>query len=995
VPLRFRPPRLAPAPEVRWLLLRAFGPAAAPFAGPVAPEPALALARRFEVAARIAARHGRERLAAELGSASADGFARDRAAAAAVGMRLMAAARRLAERAAGLGVPAAFLKFMALEAAGRLAPGSREACDVDALVPEDRAGELWRALAAAGYRASGLPAAEHQLPALEDPAGGVLELHRVLPGVRLAGGGSATHEALARAGLLVPLPDFPGLCSAPAPEVQAAHTLVHGIGQHGFWPASYSLLKMIADLIDLGSLTDRAAGWVARDVAADEVAAVRRLCARLAAGEDPAGGWDAPEETLLRHILAGRLDPGYERALRLGLFRSQPSDRPPARRLARSVLGTVFLSAAQIDAIYGPPRSRLGYLGRRLARPFDLLLRLGRYIYSSAVKSSRPKPRRPPAAGQPKTRRGAAPLDLRLATFFLWLLVLLPPFLLAPVAKESFRQPKLLASEWLALASLVCLAWGLLRVPRVRLAEIWRLPALRCVLPALLVATAGLATTRHPLQAREALVDFWIGGAALVGWSAGLPGDRLQRLLRGLLWPAAALGAIGILQFHGLWQPLEFFGLTPGTRLAVTSLAGNPGDLGAYLVLPALIAQALLQQRLRAGEAWSRPAVWGTAAAAALSIYGLLVSQTLAAIAALVLGSVLLWGALLPRRRAAALLAGGLATAALIVAVVPPLRQRVMEKAQAASELNLNWLLSGRLDGWRAAVWMLREHPLAGVGHGAYGTEFVPAKLALLDRGVAFFPGLSEVVFANPHNEFLQVAAEWGVPGLLALAWGLWVIVAALRRTDGPPEQRALAWAGTAALGVLSLAHFPFRVALVAFPALLFLSGVLKAPESSRDPRPKTQDTETGVSGRVLAWPLLVLLVLGLEAQTVRWHHRMKASRLLRQVELLSMSAASSGQASSQLMAGNLEALRQAAPLDPVEVGIPIARGTQYLFLGRPAAALRSYQEALALEPRPEGYLNLGRALWLAGRKEDARRSFGVAVRLDPRLAAEIPAPAR
>jgi O-antigen ligase len=449
------------------------------------------------------------------------------------------------------------------------------------------------------------------------------------------------------------------------------------------------------------------------------------------------------------------------------------------------------------------------------------------------VKPSRGKPRRP-SAPPSRTRKAAAPpLDLRLATFFLWLLVLVPPFLLAPVAKESFRQPKLMASEWLALASLACLAWGLQRVPRVALAELWRLPAVRFVLPALLVATAGLATTRHPLQAREALIDFWIGAAALAGWSAGLPADRRERLLRGLLWPAAALGLIGILQFHGLWQPLEFFGMAPGSRLAVTSLAGNPGDLGAYLVLPALIAQAVLRRRLREGGTWDQPAVLGTAAALALSVYGLLVSQTIAAIAALLAGSVLLWGALLPRRRAAALLAGAIVAASLVIAVVPPLRHRVMEKAQAASERDVNWLLSGRLDAWRTAVWMLRQHPLTGVGHGAYVTEFVPAKLALLDRGVPFFPGLSEVVFTNAHNELLEVGAEWGIPGLLALAWGLWVLFAALRRADGEPEERALAWAGVAALAVLSLANFPFRVALVAFPALLFLSGVLGVPEEA------------------------------------------------------------------------------------------------------------------------------------------------------------------
>jgi hypothetical protein len=379
MPLRFHPPRLAISPAARWMLLRAFGPAGAAFSDPVEPSAVLALARRFEVSARIAARQGRESLSRELGPEAAAGFVADRATATASGMQLMATVRRVAENAAVLGVPLAFLKFAALEAGRRLAAGSREACDVDVLAPADRAGELWRALVAAGWRGSGLAGAEHHLPSLADPAGGAVEIHRRLLGVRLQGGSSATYGDLERGGLLVPLPDFPGRCFTPAPEVQTAHVLVHGLGQHGFWPSSYSLLKMVADLIDLGPLPDRAPAWISEDVSADEAAAVHRLCSRLAAGEDPTAGWDAPEETLLRHILAGRLDADYERALRLGLFRAQPSDRPRPVRLARSVLDTLFLSNAQIDAIYGPPRNRLGYLGRRLARPFDLLLRLGQY----------------------------------------------------------------------------------------------------------------------------------------------------------------------------------------------------------------------------------------------------------------------------------------------------------------------------------------------------------------------------------------------------------------------------------------------------------------------------------------------------------------------------------------------------------------------------------------------------------------------------------------
>ena len=365
------------------MLLRAFGPAGAPFPAAVEPAAALALARRFEVSARIAVRQGRRRLTAELGEEAATGFARDRARAAAGGLRLMEEVRGVAGVAADLGMPLVCLKFAALEGGGMLAAGSRGACDVDLLAPGERAGELWRTLLAAGFRSSGFPEAEHQLPALTGPMGGVVEIHRHLPGVRLEGAASASLEALDGAGLLRPLPDLPGRCAAPLPEVLAAHVLVHGLGQHGYWPSSYSLLKMVADLLDLGEvdpgvLSDRAAAWVARDVSADETAAVRGMIGRLAAGEDPAG-WRGPEEELLRHILAGRLDPEYAGALRLGLFRPQPSERSRPVQLARAVLGAVFLSDAQIDAVYGPPRNRLGYLGRRLARPFDLLRRLGSY----------------------------------------------------------------------------------------------------------------------------------------------------------------------------------------------------------------------------------------------------------------------------------------------------------------------------------------------------------------------------------------------------------------------------------------------------------------------------------------------------------------------------------------------------------------------------------------------------------------------------------------
>ncbi|HEX4963940.1 MAG TPA: tetratricopeptide repeat protein [Thermoanaerobaculia bacterium] len=145
------------------------------------------------------------------------------------------------------------------------------------------------------------------------------------------------------------------------------------------------------------------------------------------------------------------------------------------------------------------------------------------------------------------------------------------------------------------------------------------------------------------------------------------------------------------------------------------------------------------------------------------------------------------------------------------------------------------------------------------------------------------------------------------------------------------------------------------------------------------------------MKGKWLAAVLTLLLAAATVGQAVRWSHRRTASRLLAESEARTLSAVRMRPVPADLIATNLEALRQAAPLDPVEVGIPIARGTQYFLLSRPEPAIAAYRDSLALESRSEGYLNLGRSLWLAGRFDEARESFRRAVRLDPHLARLVP----
>jgi hypothetical protein len=168
-----------------------------------------------------------------------------------------------------------------------------------------------------------------------------------------------------------------------------------------------------------------------------------------------------------------------------------------------------------------------------------------------------------PRASQPGPEVAASrpPLDQRLGTLLVAVLLVVPPFLISPFAREAFRQPKLYASGWLALASLLALVWGLRRVARIGWKRAWSLPAFAAAFPLVALATLSLAATKHPIQVREGLFDLWIGAACLVGWSAALSRRRMETLLAGLLVPASALSLIGILQYHGLWRPFAFLGL--------------------------------------------------------------------------------------------------------------------------------------------------------------------------------------------------------------------------------------------------------------------------------------------------------------------------------------------------------------------------------------------------------------------------------------------------
>lgn len=424
-----------------------------------------------------------------------------------------------------------------------------------------------------------------------------------------------------------------------------------------------------------------------------------------------------------------------------------------------------------------------------------------------------------------KSSPAQAPAGARLQNLalpVLWLVVLAVPLAFSITTDENFRLPKLLLAETLTLASLLLLALRLVAVPRIDLAALARRPAVLVAVPIFLAAAASLLGTAHPGHGKSALASLAIGLAALVGWSLGLRAAEAERFLRAMIVPAAVMAIFGLLLFHRIYDPFGFEGAIQG-RIRLISLAGGAYDFGAYLVLPALFAQVGLYRAADARRRWA----WG--AALALLVYALAVTQTVSPLLAFSAATVVLWTLLLEGRRKLVLPAVLALAGAGLALGVAPLRERLDEKLDQLRRGQLNLLLTGRLDGWRAGMWMAQQKPLLGVGHGAYRAEFGHAKIALREARVGFYRKQHQTYFSNAHNDYLEALAEWGLLGAAALLWALAIVVrVAWKLTRGDPDRArpALVWAGLTALALLALVGFPFHLAIVAYPAILFLSWI-------------------------------------------------------------------------------------------------------------------------------------------------------------------------
>jgi O-antigen ligase len=277
--------------------------------------------------------------------------------------------------------------------------------------------------------------------------------------------------------------------------------------------------------------------------------------------------------------------------------------------------------------------------------------------------------------------------------------------------------------------------------------------------------------------------------------------------------PAIINAALCVVQELSIWNPFSSrAGLDHHMR--TTALIGNPNDIGTYLALPGLAAiAAAATVRGRARLAY--------AAAAVVIFAGLVASQTLTAMLAFVLSAAVLMFQASWRRAGAAVLVALMAIAA-VIAAYQPYRERIENAVTWARTGEWNALFTNRLTAFAAAAEMIRDRPVAGIGPGTFAWQYMPYKLRAEKRypelRAAFNRGTN---FGEAHNDHLQVAAEYGVPGyviLLAAAVGLAAF--SIRARGGDDERhrlsRSLGAPVAVCVAVLALAQFPLQLAAVA-----------------------------------------------------------------------------------------------------------------------------------------------------------------------------------
>lgn len=307
----------------------------------------------------------------------------------------------------------------------------------------------------------------------------------------------------------------------------------------------------------------------------------------------------------------------------------------------------------------------------------------------------------------------------------------------------------------------------------------------------ILVFQTGLSLAISPLPQRS-LQAVWPHALGLVAYYVLARWPWSERQLGwawwGLVLGAPAMALLGLAGVEaGGGKVADLPGM--GTLARLTADSFNPNVVAGYLVLlcPFPLSKALattptgsrLQDVLSRGMA---------TAASGLTLVGLFVTGSRAGLAAALVGVLLLLALRWPR---VALRVGPVL---LVIGAALAWRVNWARTGEALLRSGSVGGLEERVEIWSRALYIAQDFAFTGVGFGAFEPVVeLMYPLFLISAGTA----------SHAHNLLLQVAADLGLPGLIAFLSMLTLSAALLARTvrhTGDPLARACLVAGLAVL---------------------------------------------------------------------------------------------------------------------------------------------------------------------------------------------------
>jgi O-antigen ligase len=397
---------------------------------------------------------------------------------------------------------------------------------------------------------------------------------------------------------------------------------------------------------------------------------------------------------------------------------------------------------------------------------------------------------------------------------------ILLPLIVDLHADDSFRLPKELVFRAGAIAVIVAFIFALTRHHnplRINLGLLRRAPIAIPLIAVLWTAITTLTSVNRAVSL-DSLITVICSAALFIGTYAVMRDEGLIALDVALI-PALVNAVFVMLQEYKIWQPFTFPPEAVG-HMTSSALIGNPNDVGAYLVVPAVAAAVGT-----AATRGLRRAVYSIVAIVLLA--GLVASGTRTAVIAYIVALVA-FAAGRSLRNTIVIAVLLLALGAVTFSASTSFGRRARDMVAAAKAGQYDVVLSNRIPAFLCAVAMWREHPLTGVGPGEYKNEFMPYRIALRSTSARKWLDDSREFFGFAHNDHLQLLAEGGIPAYAIFLAGFVVLSGRFwRRGDTAGDQRRffareLRFPLALATFTLMLAQFPLQLAAPRMVILYF-----------------------------------------------------------------------------------------------------------------------------------------------------------------------------